>query len=478
MALPISVTYTFATATSAIPLSQLDANFTTCVNGINGIGNGTNALSNVSITGGNATVTTVNATTLNAATHRSDTTLTFQSNVSTTAMTINTSQNVGIGTASPTSKLHVVGGRTDLAAASETYALGVRYSSGTGIYYIGATNSATPDLVFSQTGGTERMRVTNAGDVGIGTSAPTAALHVNSASSPQIKFGGSSAAYYWALDREASAGDFQISNANGGAATVRMTLATSGNVGIGTTSPAANLQINSVDGTNTIFRSTSGANNGRLNVDVSDAAGTVGFSTGGNSTFPAITFATSSTERMRIDSSGNLLVGITTSDARLNVKGSGTGSGTYTTKMANSAGTIGLQIRDDGYVGSPMIYAVTNANSPNLVITSDGYIYRSTSSLKYKRDVEDATHGLAEVMQLRSVTYKGKAKSDNEKILGGLIAEEVHAAGLTEFVQYAEDGSPDALAYGNMVSLCIKAIQELKAQNDALTARVAALEAK
>jgi type II secretory pathway component GspD/PulD (secretin) len=115
-----------------------------------------------------------------------------------------------------------------------------------------------------------------------------------------------------------------------------------------------------------------------------------------------------------------------------------------------------------------MIYANTNANGANLVITSDGYIYRSTSSLKYKRDVEDATHGLAEVMQLRSVTYKGKAKSDNEKILGGLIAEEVHAAGLTEFVQYAEDGSPDALAYGNMVSLCIKAIQELKAEIDAL----------
>jgi hypothetical protein len=55
MPLPISVTYTFATATSAIPLSQLDANFTTVVNGVNGIGNGTNSLSNVSITGGTIT---------------------------------------------------------------------------------------------------------------------------------------------------------------------------------------------------------------------------------------------------------------------------------------------------------------------------------------------------------------------------------------------------------------------------------------
>lgn len=57
MALPISVTYTFATATGTIPLSQLDDNFTTVVNAINGIGNGTNSLSNVSITGGTANLT-------------------------------------------------------------------------------------------------------------------------------------------------------------------------------------------------------------------------------------------------------------------------------------------------------------------------------------------------------------------------------------------------------------------------------------
>jgi hypothetical protein len=61
-------------------------------------------------------------------------------------------------------------------------------------------------------------------------------------------------------------------------------------------------------------------------------------------------------------------------------------------------------------------------------------------------------------------------------VFGGLIAEEVHEAGLHEFVQYDEDGNPDALAYGNMVSLCIKAIQELSAKVDTLEARIAALE--
>jgi hypothetical protein len=84
-------------------------------------------------------------------------------------------------------------------------------------------------------------------------------------------------------------------------------------------------------------------------------------------------------------------------------------------------------------------------------------------------------------MALRPVTYKSNRPDVSGQIpdvvYGGLIAEEVHDAGLTEFVQYADDGTPDALSYGNMVALCIKAIQEQQAIIEALEARVAALEA-
>ena len=72
-------------------------------------------------------------------------------------------------------------------------------------------------------------------------------------------------------------------------------------------------------------------------------------------------------------------------------------------------------------------------------------------------------------MALRPVTYKHV--NDGDKVHGGLIAEEVHEAGLTQFVNYDVEGRPDSLAYGNMVSLLVKAVQEL-------TARVAELEAK
>jgi microcystin-dependent protein len=81
MALPITIPNTFATETTNIPLSELDTNFTTVANAINGIGSGSEALANVAITGGTingaiiggsnavaGTFTTVTAATANVTT--------------------------------------------------------------------------------------------------------------------------------------------------------------------------------------------------------------------------------------------------------------------------------------------------------------------------------------------------------------------------------------------------------------------------
>jgi hypothetical protein len=119
-------------------------------------------------------------------------------------------------------------------------------------------------------------------------------------------------------------------------------------------------------------------------------------------------------------------------------------------------------MNSSGVLFSPATYASATSNGANVHIASNGSFARSTSSLRYKNTVNDAAHGLTELLALRSVTYKGN--NDGDTVFGGLIAEEVHDAGLTEFVQYNDEGQPDALAYGNMVSLCIKAIQELEAR--------------
>ena len=66
MALPITIPNSFANANAAIPLSQLDNNFSTVAVAINGIGNGSESLSNVNITGGQANVTFVSLANGNA----------------------------------------------------------------------------------------------------------------------------------------------------------------------------------------------------------------------------------------------------------------------------------------------------------------------------------------------------------------------------------------------------------------------------
>jgi hypothetical protein len=193
-------------------------------------------------------------------------------------------------------------------------------------------------------------------------------------------------------------------------------------------------------------------------------------------------FRTGSTERMRLDSSGNLLVGGTSAvgSSRLLVKGSGSSSATTNIYVQNSSGTDILYMRDDGAINTGTTtsspYNLTTGSGANAVLGSDGFLRRSTSSIKYKTDVQNAVYGLNEVMQLRPVTYKGK--NDGNKKFGGLIAEEVDEIGLTEFVEYAEDGTPDALSYGHMVSLLTKAIQEQQTIINELKTRIEALESK
>ena len=96
MALPVTVPNTFAGATASIPLSQLDANFNSLSNAINGIANGVETLANVQITGGsidNVTVTNVTISTGNVTVTNVTAT---QANVTTAQITNFESGNVAI----------------------------------------------------------------------------------------------------------------------------------------------------------------------------------------------------------------------------------------------------------------------------------------------------------------------------------------------------------------------------------------------
>jgi len=263
----------------------------------------------------------------------------------------------------------------------------------------------------------------------------------------------------------------------GSTPTTAVTITAAQNVGIGTASPTSPLHVAGSSAQITVSNAGVTQYTYMLRDGYYSVGGDMALYTGGANNQ---IFYTNATERMRIDSSGNVLVGTTSNNGRISANGSSTNGSTNTLSLADSGGTNLFYVRTDGLINtgtkSASPYNNTTGSAANMVLDSQGTLYRSTSSIKYKTDIQDATHGLAELLQLRPVTYKGKAEFDGNKVFGGLIAEEVDEIGLIEFVQYADDGSPDALAYGQMVALCIKSIQELNAKVDAQALEIQALK--
>ena len=321
----------------------------------------------------------------------------------------------------------------------------------------------------------------------------------------------------------------------GSAPSERMRIDSAGNVGIGATSPDCDLHINGATNSEQVI--ITGGNNASRGLSISTVANN-GQSDAGvifnaqdteNASYPALIYQTGGSERMRIDGSGNVGIGTSSPDAILETSASATGntvgalitntnqSGTADSVSLNfglgrtadsyirsveaikvlkeqqwtsAASTVDcalvfsttsnettaekMRISSSGIITSSPTYAQTTSNSANMVVRSSGDFERSTSSRRYKNTITDATKGLEELKALRPVNYKGN--NDGETVFYGLIAEEVHDAGFTEFVEYNDENEPDALRYPHMVALCIKAIQEQQTLIETLQAKVEALE--
>ena len=117
------------------------------------------------------------------------------------------------------------------------------------------------------------------------------------------------------------------------------------------------------------------------------------------------------------------------------------------------------------YEGRPSAASVTA-----LGVDSNGIVRESSSSRRFKENITSYEKGLADVANLNPVTFNYIGEEGTT--LAGLIAEEVDEAGLGEYVVREEDGAPKAINYGHMMALMTNAIKELKAENDALKARL------
>ena len=202
-------------------------------------------------------------------------------------MRITSDGKVGIGTTSPATKFDLIG-----AGPSSTFRLSnsssdntVKYGGIIGRHYknseedvagmlITSSSNATAQSViigggisgvnavnivafytgadYTTLGGTERMRINNAGNVGIGTTAPSGKLHISDVADFFTDLDGSDGALVlkesggnaWRFGNKAADDSFNITQSETSLSSdVRLTIADGGNVGIGTTAPSTKLDV-------------------------------------------------------------------------------------------------------------------------------------------------------------------------------------------------------------------------------------------
>lgn len=118
-------------------------------------------------------------------------------------------------------------------------------------------------------------------------------------------------------------------------------------------------------------------------------------------------------------------------------------------------------------------------------INNAGTIIRTTSSEKYKQDIEPLEVNYEDLLSLEPKRFRFKdeaAADENARYYAGFIAEEIAETSLTDFVAYKtnEDGSkePDGVYYAELSTALLSALKQQDTLIKSLTARVEALENK
>jgi hypothetical protein len=356
------------------------------------------------------------------------------------------------------------------------------------------------------------MRIDSAGNVGIGVTpsawvgAGVKAIDVGTRSAFYSGGGGqpiiannfyfdgtnniyktTSAAGYYQISTGVHSWGIAPSGTAGTTATITqaMTLDASGNLGIGTTSPNGKLEVTSGDiwlldnttsaGTQSLYFAN--ATNRRAYI-----RGVYDSSASGSST--ALAFATNAagadgTERMRIDSSGNLLVGKTNADfARFEVASTSEVAGF---KFTGTIGTIRFLNASAGTIGSIQWTGTTTS-------------FNTSSDYRLKENIAPMTGALDVVQALNPVTYSWKVDGSRGQ---GFIAHELQAVvpdcvtGEKDAVETVDDLDAEGKVIGTkevpryqgidtsfLVATLTAAIQEQQAIITDLKSRIEALENK
>jgi len=140
-----------------------------------------------------------------------------------------------------------------------------------------------------------------------------------------------------------------------------------------------------------------------------------------------------------------------------------------------TTGDLWLSILDNGRLVSGGTYAATTGSAANMIVASDGSFLRSTSSLRYKKDLKPLAIDIEQLAALEPRSYKSRAENDGARRFGGLISEELNAAGFDLFVEFGDEGQEEGIMYAPFAAV---AVVSLARKVKELEERLSALENK
>ena len=399
----------------------------------------------------------------------------FNKAKSAAAVTIDANGNLGIGTSSPSTFSANSTYSTQLAIVKtdQSTTLGAYYQSGITQYaYINsanaANNTANP-LVFSNGANTERMRIDVSGNLGIGTASPAYKLDINGS----VRVGSPSSAYSTFLNSNANWNydELIIQRNSSNTSNVRfMGLYLDGDT-TGNTNFSAypSLQV-AYSGTPTTG-STSIGLSASLNI----------------ATVSSMTFSRNvsgtSTESMRIDSSGRLLVGTTTpydvnsiatfsnSNHAISAVTTTTGGGWYAIECGRTGST-------GKFIG--FTYPGPSTEVGSISYNGTNTLYNATSDQRLKENIVDAETAFETINKIKIRSFDWIESKVHET--HGVIAQELQQIApqcVTEGTTNEDGsmGSPWQVDTSPLIPLLTKAIQELKALVDTQANTITQLQA-
>jgi hypothetical protein len=395
-------------------------------------------------------------------------------------------ESLGIGTTSPSAPLSVTyaGGAVGAQiTGNASYAQMQLSAAGanTNAYFTFGANGTGKGII--QRNATDVITIDSSGNVGIGTSSPSEKLEVAADTSSRIKnqeIGGNSSNWL-----QQAVSSYLIADSDWRFYTnslERAVIDSSGNVGIGTSSPSLEL---SVDGD--IWQGNrSGVEIGRI----TNAAGWYDFGGSSNvngaqmSHVGTLRFLTASTERMRIDASGNLLVGTTglpVNNGKLSVASSTSQPAArfYQSDLDGSPAVVVDKASTTNTTSQWFLgFTINNQATASGVITANGpsqATFTTWSDARLKENIADLPSQLDKIMALRPVEFDYiESEGGGHQI--SFIAQEFEGV-YPDAIGERPDGMKTLSGWGKTEARLVKALQEAVQKIEALEARITALEA-